>query len=155
MPKATQIYRLLRNHWFQLGLRIVLGMLFLVAGLAKIFDTAAFAKVISNFTLAPESWVIPLAIFIPYAEVILGLMLLLNFYLRFAIGAGSILLVVFTGVSLYEYVLTGNAADCGCFGKLLARQNNWSLFLENAVMFGALIVSWKFSNLSKLKGETE
>ena len=139
----------MQNKCLNLVLRIALGLLFLVAGLAKVFDMPAFVRAIGQYDFVPLHWEAPLAMLVAYGEVTLGLMLLLDFYRRFALAAGSILIVLFSAVSLYQYLQTGSATDCGCFGKLLARQNNWQLFAENAVIFAALLLGWKFSGEAK------
>jgi uncharacterized membrane protein YphA (DoxX/SURF4 family) len=149
MKNKKQIHQFLQNKRFQLALRLALGLLFLVAGLAKVLDMPAFVRAIGQYDFVPLHWEAPLATLIAYGEVTLGLMLLLDFYRRFALAAGSILILLFSAVSLYQYLQTGSAADCGCFGKLLARQNNWQLFVENAVIFAALLVGWKFSGEAK------
>ncbi len=151
----SHIRLFLHNKRLQSGLRITLGLIFLVAGLAKIFDMAGFVQTINQYDIVPANFHPSLAMLIAYGEVALGLMLLLSFYQRLALFAGSILIVLFSGVSLYYYLKTGNTADCGCFGKLLARQNNWQLFVENAVILGALLVCWKFSpNTEKTQPQT-
>ncbi|MHA1830228.1 MAG: MauE/DoxX family redox-associated membrane protein, partial [Candidatus Helarchaeota archaeon] len=93
--------------------------------------TIDFARVIGNYHLVPSDWVMPLAIFIPYLELAIGLMILLDFYRHLAVIAGSILIIFFTTVSMYMYFRTGVASDCGCYGKLIVRKNNLALLDEN------------------------
>jgi uncharacterized membrane protein YphA (DoxX/SURF4 family) len=92
--------------------------------------------------MVSKEWVVLLSFIIPYSELILGMMLILNLYSRLAVIALIGMLLIFTGISAYSYA-TGNISDCGCFGKLLKRQNDWKLLLENtAVLFllGLMIV---------------
>ena len=127
----------------QFTLRVVVGLLFVVAGVAKMFDTMGFARIIGNYHLVPSSWVMPLAILIPYLELAIGLMILLDFYRRLAIIVGSILIIIFTTVSMYMYLKTGVASDCGCYGKLIIRKNNLALLIENSLILVALILNRK------------
>ncbi|MHA1233123.1 MAG: MauE/DoxX family redox-associated membrane protein, partial [Candidatus Helarchaeota archaeon] len=66
-------------------MRILLSGSFIAAVKVKIFDTIGFAKMIENYHLVPSCWVMPLAIFIPYLELAIGLMILLDFYRRLAV----------------------------------------------------------------------
>ena len=106
-------------------------------------DPVSFGKVVLSYNLLPKDWVVTLALVIPYAEFILGLALLLNLYPKTAAYAALGMVAVFTAVAMYRYA-SGDVSDCGCFGKLLERQNDWKLLLENtAVLFllGLLIVN--------------
>jgi len=118
---------------FQLTLRIALGLFLSFSGLAKIMDLAAFGKAVNSFGLLPSNWVVLVTIAIPYLELILGLMLLLNFYARPAYVTALTMLIVFTAFSAYKY-FSGNISDCGCFGKLLQRKTDEKLLIENALL---------------------
>jgi len=122
---------------FMLVLRIALGTLFILSGISKILNQTDFGKIIYSYNLVSKEWVIMLSFIIPYSELILGMMLILNLYPRIAIRFLIVMLIVFTGISAYSYA-TGNVSDCGCFGKLLKRQNDWKLILENAALAFAL-----------------
>jgi len=118
---------------FQLILRIILGLFLSFSGLAKIMDLAAFGKAVNSFGLLPSTLVVLVTIAIPYLELILGLMLLLNFYAKPAYVTALTMLIVFTTLSAYKY-FSGDISDCGCFGKLLQRKTDEKLLIENAIL---------------------
>ncbi len=124
---------LLKHKRFQLILRIVLGIFLSLSGLAKIMDLASFGKAVNSFGLFPSTWVVLVTIVIPYLELVLGLMLLLNFYAKPAYVTALTMLIVFTALSAYKY-FTGDISDCGCFGKLLQRKTDEKLLIENALL---------------------
>ncbi|APF17172.1 DoxX family protein [Caldithrix abyssi DSM 13497] len=126
--------RNLLNNWrFQLILRIVLGLFLSISGVAKIMDLAAFGKAVNGFGLLPSTWVVLVTVIIPYLELILGLMLLLNFYAKPAYVTALTMLIIFTALSAYKY-FSGDISDCGCFGKLLQCKTDEKLLIENALL---------------------
>ncbi len=118
---------------FQLILRIVLGLFLSFSGMAKIMDLTAFGKAVNSFGILPADWVVLVTIIIPYLELVLGLMLLLNFYAKSAYVTALTMLIVFTALSAYKY-FSGDISDCGCFGKLLQRKTDEKLLIENALL---------------------
>jgi len=97
--------------------RLVVGGIFLIAGIDKVQAPGAFADAIRAFHLLPPELVLPLAFVLPWLELLVAAYLLLGFMTRPAsIGAGVLLLgfVVALGSSL----VTGNTDHaCGCFGS--------------------------------------
>lgn len=144
------VYRILtkiiRNNKFQLILRIILGLFFTISGLFKVIDPASFGKIILSYDMVPQNWIIPLALIIPYAELSIGLALLLNLFPKFVSAAAILLMIAFTIISMYKYN-QGDISDCGCFGKLIERKNDWKLFVENIIVMCFLSIimftNWK------------
>jgi uncharacterized membrane protein YphA (DoxX/SURF4 family) len=66
--------------------RIILGGIFLFAGMAKISDPVRFLLTLREFRLFPEISIRFLAVYLPWLEFALGLFLILGF-----LSAGSIL----------------------------------------------------------------
>lgn len=137
----------INNKRFQLILRIILGLFLSFSGVAKIMDLSAFGRAVNSFGLLPSTWVVLVTITIPYLELVLGLMLLLNLYAKPAYVTALTMLIVFTALSAYKY-FSGDISDCGCFGKLLQRKTDEKLLIENAL----LMVLFAFGFL-KMKGE--
>jgi uncharacterized membrane protein YphA (DoxX/SURF4 family) len=98
--------------WPYLCARLALAAVFIYAGTAKLLDLAAFARVISQYNLAPEWALAPLAVGLPILEVVAGLGLL--FDARGSLGLTTALLALFA-VVLWFGVLQGLSVDCGCF----------------------------------------
>ena len=98
--------------WPYRVVRFVLGAVFIYTGFIKLIDPKAFAGVISQYDLVPDSLLAPVAIGLPAIEFLAGLGLIFN--LR-----GS-LPVIFSLLMLFAYVLgygIFNDLDinCGCF----------------------------------------
>jgi uncharacterized membrane protein YphA (DoxX/SURF4 family) len=90
-----------------------------------------FAVAISGYKLVPENLVFPLAQYLPWVEIALGLAVLIGWKIRyFAAGAASLL--VFFMVILTITYFRGIEASCGCFGlddpislKTIARDSSF------------------------------
>ena len=129
-------------------LRIILGNLFIVSGLAKMWDIYGFSNNVSSYGVLPTSLVVPVSIIVPFAEFVLGIMLLINFHPSIASLSLLAMVVVFTGLSAMKY-FSGSASDCGCFGKLGEREITSSFFIINATLIIALFTLTGSATLTK------
>jgi putative oxidoreductase len=97
-------------------LRLLLGVLMMVAGALKLSDPSSFANEITNYRLLPQlaPW---LAVTLPTIEITLGLMLILAppTWRRAAALGTLTLLAVFT-IAVGQVVVRGINVSCGCFG---------------------------------------
>lgn len=98
--------------------RVLIGGVFLVAGIAKIADPVRFLFTLREFRLFPEAFFAPfLAIYLPWLEFILGLFLVLGLLHR----TSSLMLACLNGmftVAILSVIMRGMEIDCGCFGLL-------------------------------------
>ena len=67
---------LLRNKYLLFLFRVIVGFVFIYAGIIKISDPAGFSDAINNYDLLPLSFVNFFAITLPWIEVVAGLFLL-------------------------------------------------------------------------------
>ena len=95
--------------------RIILAGIFLYSGYSKMQSTLQFAAVLSQYQLVPADLVLPLATYLPWAEIALGLFLLTAWKTRLAAWIAATLLLVFIIAMTVTY-FRGIEADCGCFG---------------------------------------
>jgi len=99
-------------HWLcRLGLAVV----FTYSGYIKVQNPLQFAVAISAYKLVPENLVFPMAQYLPWVEIALGLAILIGWKIRVFSSAAAGLLVVFMVVLTVTY-LRGIEASCGCFG---------------------------------------
>lgn len=104
------------RHAFLLVGRLVLGAVFLYAAYTKLRQPwLVFAMAIDAYQLLPSWAVLLLARAIPWVELVLGVLLLSGFLLRYVAAFASGLLSVFFAVMVRSYV-KGLGIDCGCFG---------------------------------------
>ena len=123
---------MIRNRPLLLLFRVVLGGLFIYAGVIKIADPLGFAQDIGNYRLVGQSLSFIVAIVLPWLEVLAGVFLIAGIWKRGAALAISGLLVFFIVLTLVT-MARGLDVDCGCFGSL-SRKSGWGVVLEDLGM---------------------
>jgi uncharacterized membrane protein YphA (DoxX/SURF4 family) len=102
--------------WVGLAARLVLGGVFVVAGLLKIPDPAESARAVQAYDLLPPDVGEAVGYGLPFLEVALGALLLLGYATRLAAAVTGVLLVVFVAGVASAWA-RGLSIDCGCFGS--------------------------------------
>lgn len=122
---------------------MVLGSLFLVAGILKGIDLDQFARQIGQYAIFPDNALILIAVArtLVVCEMMLAAALLVNWHPRMTIPATITMLLLFS-VALTHGMLQGTLTDCGCFGPA-ARRSPGSALFEDALMLAAAVVAWQ------------
>jgi uncharacterized membrane protein YphA (DoxX/SURF4 family) len=107
--------RIIFNKWFLLVVRIILGAIFIYAGILKFLDPGAFADNIASFLLLPGAFINLLALGLPPVEILAGLCMVIGWHHRAANLAILILTAIFA-LALAQGIARGLTIDCGCFG---------------------------------------
>lgn len=120
-------------------LRILIALIFLVAGVLKLRDPLAFSDGIAAFQIFP-AWIInPMAMILPYFEILTGLGVLSRRTRSAAALAACGLSACF--VVLYASALArGLDVTCGCFGKWEILQASTRVGFVRAVVLLGLSV---------------
>ena len=115
------------------GAQLALGLLFVLAALAKIVDPASLAREVHNFHLVPFWSEHLVAMTLPWVEFMAGLALVLGIRARAGAWVAGALLVAFTiGVALA--MARGLNFECGCFGTAGGTRVGWAKLGENLGM---------------------
>jgi uncharacterized membrane protein YphA (DoxX/SURF4 family) len=121
--------------------QLLLAAIFIYAGYAKLREPwPQFAVSINSFRLVPATWLEPLAKWVPWAELILGLWIVSGVLLRWSALTASAVLTFFFAVLIRSYAM-GLEVDCGCFGSGEAPLGPMRLFEEAVMLTLALAVS--------------
>ncbi len=104
----------LAHPWLTIRVQIALGVIFVAAALPKIVDPPSFAHMIYNYKLIPFVLIKPMALVMPWIELLCGLALILGIWKGTARTIMAALLLTFI-VAISINLLRGNAIDCGCF----------------------------------------
>ena len=110
--------------------QIVIGLVFVIAALAKIGDLPWFAQEVHNYRLAPLWSENLVAMVMPWIELVAGLALVLGVRARAGGAVVFALMLVFT-VAVAIAWARGLDFRCGCFGKVGASTIGAHKFLEN------------------------
>ena len=113
-------------------LRVVLGAIFVIAGASKVGHADMFAAQIAGFKLLPQIVIAPLALGLPYLELLLGGYVILGLFTRTSAWIAAVLLAVFDA-AIASAVMRGMSVSCGCFGPNDATVTTWTEVARDAV----------------------
>ena len=142
---------LVSNKYFLFIVRVILGLIFISAGVEKISDPEAFAISISNYRLLPVAALNFFAITLPWIELVTGVLILFGIAVKENSSIIFLMLLVFT-IAIVISLFRGLSIDCGCFGK--GSQIGLLKLGENILMLVVSLLLIVFgSDLLKLKSE--
>ncbi|HTB79917.1 MAG TPA: MauE/DoxX family redox-associated membrane protein [Opitutaceae bacterium] len=118
-------------------LRFLCGGLFVIAGALKALDPAHFAADIDHYHLLPYFAVAPLALYLPWLEMICGFATMAGAARRGALVLLLGLTVVFT-LAVASAWLRGLDITCGCFGAASAVPLSFALVRN--IVFGVVLL---------------
>jgi uncharacterized membrane protein YphA (DoxX/SURF4 family) len=116
-----------------LATRLLLGSLFMLAGVAKLRDRTGFQRAVDRYQLLPASLVGPFAAVLPWTEVAVGAALVVGVAIPLAAGVATVLLVGFA-VAVAVNLGRGQDIDCGCAGAAGGTRISWWLVARNTAL---------------------
>ena len=130
---------------------LIIGGIFIYAGVIKAMDPVAFANDIDNYKILPWPLVVRLAFYLPWLELLCGLALILRFFYRGGLFILTGLTFVFIAASVIAKV-RGLDITCGCFGHA---SQNWSfsghLALDLVILAALLALYFKVTSENRLQ----
>lgn len=128
---ASRVGAFLTHPYMTLATRLILGGLFIFAGVSKATESQAFVDYVISYDILPETLAEVYALALPWVEIALGALLLLGLFLRLsAIGSGLVLVsfIIANSVAIYKY---GGLHPCPmCFGTVTTLLSTQSLVLD-------------------------
>jgi uncharacterized membrane protein YphA (DoxX/SURF4 family) len=104
------------KQWVGVVARLIVGLVDVVAGLAKFSDPAGNVRQVRAFRILPESLVPTVGHALPTVEIVIGAMLILGILTRsFAVLAALFFLAFIVGIA--SAWARGMEINCGCFGS--------------------------------------
>ena len=139
VPDPVGESRVLR--FSRLSARIVLGVLFVFAGVTKAYDPAEFAIEIHRYNLIPWLPGALASVYLPWLEILAGSLLILKRLERGALLLITVLLLIFT-IALASATFRGLGIDCGCFGKAFAATGTVLPLMRNILLLAFTGLLW-------------
>jgi putative oxidoreductase len=121
-----------RSPYLSVFCRLLLGAIFVSFALSKILRPAVFALNVVDYNLTPAWGVNLWSLALPWAELVVGLFLILGIRTRAAatlIGAMNIIFIV----GLVNAILHHMPINCGCVGEV-GEPVNWLKVMKNVAM---------------------
>jgi len=137
-----------RARYFWRIVDLIVGGIFIYAGIIKAFDPVQFANDIDNYKTLPWFVSVRLAVYLPWLEIFCGLALIFRFLYRGGLLILTALILVFIGATIAAKA-RGLDITCGCFGHA---SKNWNfsthLVLDLLILGAALVL---FSRVGRTK----
>jgi uncharacterized membrane protein YphA (DoxX/SURF4 family) len=102
--------------WLTFLFRLILGGVLLVAGALKVTDPYSSATSVRAYQILPVDLANLLGFILPFAEVAIGIFLIVGIWVRLNAIAGGALMIMFI-IAIGQAWARGISLDCGCFGK--------------------------------------
>jgi len=145
--------KVFENKYFVVAARIVLGAVFMYASFDKMANPQVFADIINNYRLIPVQLVNPLAIFLPWLELITGLLLITGKWVKSSLLLYSTFLVIFI-IGLSQALIRGLDISCGCFSVNPSSTSEvWLRIVEDFILLFISVNLFKYLPEDNLKTE--
>lgn len=119
---------------------LVVGGIFIYAGVIKVIDPVAFARDIDNYHMLPWALSVRLAFYLPWLEVCCGLAVLCGIFYRGGLLILNALISIFVIASIIAKA-RGLDITCGCFGHASKNLSfAWHLTLDLALLAAAVFL---------------
>ncbi|RKN79902.1 BT_3928 family protein [Ulvibacterium marinum] len=125
--------------------RIFVGVLFIISGFIKLNDPVGFSfKLEEYFSQGVlnlpflEPYALAISIFVVIFEVLLGVMLLVGFRVKFTVWSLLLMIVFFTFLTFYSAYFN-KVTDCGCFGDAI-KLTPWESFTKDIVLLVLIVL---------------
>jgi putative oxidoreductase len=133
------------SKYLAFAFRLVVGGFFLYACMSKIPYPAQFAEATANYQVVPY-WMLNIgAIFLPWAEFVCGLFLVIGFMPRASAVLLGLMLIMFNTMVLIN-MYWGAPITCGCYDTV-GEPIGWRKIIENLFFLGFLIHVYFFNSL--------
>ena len=119
MAKSPPRIDILGNRKLTFALRMVLGITLLVFGASKLPDLAAFGQTVISYRVLPVALAEVYAVVLPWAEVVIGVCLIIGLGLRFVAPVAILVIAsLIAGTTGNLYLTQTGVKTCGCLPGL-------------------------------------
>ena len=137
--KNNRMQQIMKTRFIKIILRVIIGAVFIVAGLEKVLQPEVFSHAIKNYHLVPAGMVNFLALGIPMTELGAGVCLLLGIKPRIMGWVICLFLLSFLG-AIAHALWVGIPISCGCFlGDDASIGSMWTSFFRDCVLLAATL----------------
>ncbi len=117
--------------------RIIVGGVFVIAGIAKLqAPQDGFINTLMGYQLFARPIAAILSYILPWLELFLGFLLILDLWPQVVMPVGIVLLLSFTLIVVIN-LMRGKRHPCGCFDHVTPLQ--WKIVYRNVMLIGFLL----------------
>ena len=123
-------------------LDLIVGGIFIYAGVLKVLDPVHFGLDIDNYKILPWFISVRLGFYLPWLEILCGGALVFRFLYRGGLSILTALSLIFIGATAAAKV-RGLDITCGCFGHASQHWNFWQhMTIDLAIFFALGALLW-------------
>lgn len=133
--------------WISFAMRLLVGGVWIVAGLLKLPDPAASVRAVRAYQLLPEAIVPAVGYALPIIEVLVGVSLVIGLLVRIGAVLSGVLFILFI-VGISAAWARGLQIDCGCFGgggydANATEKYPWEIARDLGLLFASAWLVWR------------
>ena len=138
--------RLSKADWFWVVTRIAVGAIFAYAGWVKLYEPRGnFEATLLRYGVFSPQWIPWIALILPWAEWLLGFLLIVGYAPRLTAGGLAGLSLVFLAtLASSQILLEPGGSDCGCFGQSGLHLSMRQIFVVDLVSL-TVALRWLFA----------
>jgi len=103
------------KNWVSLAARLILGIVLIAAGAGKVGNLAGSVQAAAAYQLVPYEVAQAIGYSLPFAEIGLGIILVIGLFTRIAGALGALMMLAFI-IAIASAWVRGISINCGCFG---------------------------------------
>lgn len=146
---SERLVRFATSPQLALLFRLYIGGLFIYASMYKIGYAGEFANAVADYRMLPYWAVHPVAVVLPWVELICGIQLVVGFRSKAAAAIISMLMAVFT-VAIVVNVTRGTPASCGCFHGM-EEPMTWGTVWRDLIWLAMCVHIFRYDTLLQLE----
>jgi len=133
--------------WFLLASRLLVGWVWIAAGVIKLPDPAASVRAVRAYDLLPEAIVPTVGHLLPIVEIVAGTCLVLGLLTRGVAAVSALLFVAFV-IGIATAWARGLQIECGCFGgggykEGASSEYPWEIARDIGLLLLSLLLIWR------------
>ncbi|PIP38097.1 MAG: DoxX family protein [Desulfobacterales bacterium CG23_combo_of_CG06-09_8_20_14_all_51_8] len=132
--------------------RLVLGAILIAAGIPKILDTVSFAGMVYNYQILPDQLINLTALFLPWLEVLVGVLMITGVWLPGAVILYNGLMLAFIAALSFN-IYRGVDISCGCFSTSPGESIDMGTVLRDVVILAGSLYFAAVVFIKKISGE--
>jgi len=132
----------MKNILLDLGLRVIVGVTFLIAGTAKLPVQPEWVETWMAGKILPTSLTILYTSALPWIEIVIGSCLILGLFTKLFSLLSILVIASFIVGNVMALVSDLPVLDtlCGCFGVLPPMTHKWALVIDALLLVGAVLI---------------
>jgi len=134
-------------RWFLLASRLLVGGVWIAAGVVKLPDPAVSVRAVRAYDLLPEGIVPTVGHLLPVLEIVVGACLVLGLLTRISAVVSAVLFLAFV-IGIASAWARGLQIECGCFGgggykEGASSQYPWEIARDAGLLLLSLLLIWR------------